>query len=106
MSFETGESVRVISEAGTHTARVLLGGEDRITVDVPGWGVQVFRRAGDRWEPAGRCEVPGCDGDYEELGHLTYERLGAELESDVQAQCKAHNRGEREARIARRVLGD
>lgn len=54
----------------------------------------------------GRCEVPGCDGDYEELGHLTYERLGAELGADVQAQCKAHNRGEREQRITRRVLGD
>lgn len=53
----------------------------------------------------GRCEVPGCEGEFEELAHLTYERLGNERDDDVQAQCKAHNQGEREQRIARHVLG-
>lgn len=53
----------------------------------------------------GRCEVPGCEGDFEELAHLIYERLGAERDEDVQAQCKAHNQGEREQRITRHVLG-
>lgn len=58
-----------------------------------------------RERSAGACEVPGCDGEFQELAHLTYERLGSELDGDVQAQCRAHNQNERERRIARSVLG-
>lgn len=52
---------------------------------------------------AGRCQR--CGEPATDLGHRTYERLGAELPEDVEAQCRSCNLREREQRIARRVLG-
>lgn len=55
----------------------------------------------------GKCEAkrPGCTGAYEHLGHRTYERLGAEVPEDVQAECAACSSDERTQRITRGVLG-
>lgn len=62
---------------------------------------RVFARAG------GMCERKGwgCTGRATELGHLTYERLGDELDEDVEACCRTCNLEERRQRIAQHVLG-
>lgn len=66
---------------------------------------RVFERAGGRCEaeeaPGIRCTRPATD-----LAHLTYERLGKELDVDVQAQCSGCNQDERRRRITRAVFGD
>jgi 5-methylcytosine-specific restriction endonuclease McrA len=51
------------------------------------------------------CARAGAETEATDLAHLTYERFGAELETDLEASCSACNQGERAARIAAKVLG-